>query len=276
MIDAGGKVLGRVATVAARLLQGKHKAIYTPFLDTGDHVVVINAARVKLTGRKEDQKLYRRHSGYEGGLREDRAKDVRQKHPLRMVEEAIRGMLPKTKLGDAMFRKLKVYRGRRASARRTEANPVRGCLTWQSFSTTEPAAARRRLRAFSSGPAQGAIKVNRPEFDEFFPTESLRVQVRQPLLLTETADKFDVLATVAGGGVSGQAGAIRLGIARALCDYNVELRRPAQEGRAPDPRRAGQGAQEVRHGGRAQALPVQQTLTVSYSHRVEEAWPGSR
>jgi large subunit ribosomal protein L13 len=111
VIDAEGKVLGRVATVAARLLQGKHKAIYTPFLDTGDHVVIINAARVKLTGRKETQKLYRRHSGYEGGLREDRAKEVRQRTPLRMVEEAVRGMLPKTTLGDAMVRKLKVYAG---------------------------------------------------------------------------------------------------------------------------------------------------------------------
>ncbi len=111
VIDAEGQVLGRVATAAAKLLQGKHKASYTPFLDTGDHVIVINAAQVKLTGRKDEQKLYRYHSGYEGGLREERAKDVRQKNPVRLVEEAIRGMLPKTKLGDAMYRKLKVYRG---------------------------------------------------------------------------------------------------------------------------------------------------------------------
>src|ERR671912_1274213 len=111
VIDAEGQVLGRVATLAARLLQGKHKAVYTPFIDTGDHVVVINAASVKLTGRKEDQKLYRRHSGYEGGLREERAVDVRKRQPVRLVEEAVRGMLPKTKMGDAMYRKLKVYAG---------------------------------------------------------------------------------------------------------------------------------------------------------------------
>jgi large subunit ribosomal protein L13 len=111
VIDAGGLVLGRVATVAARLLQGKHKAIYTPFIDTGDHVVIVNAASVKLTGRKDLQKIYRRHSGYEGGLREERAKDVRQRQPVRLVEEAVRGMLPKSKLGDAMYRKLKVYAG---------------------------------------------------------------------------------------------------------------------------------------------------------------------
>jgi large subunit ribosomal protein L13 len=111
VIDAGGQVLGRVASTAAKLLQGKHKAMYTPSIDTGDHVVIVNVATVKLTGRKEEQKLYRRHSGYEGGLREERAKDVRQQNPVRLMEEAVRGMLPKTKLGDAMYRKLKVYAG---------------------------------------------------------------------------------------------------------------------------------------------------------------------
>jgi large subunit ribosomal protein L13 len=111
VIDARGKVLGRVATVTVRLLQGKHKASYTPFIDTGDHVVIINAGSVKLTGRKEEQKVYRRHSGYEGGLREERAVDVRKRQPVRLMEEAVRGMLPKTKMGDAMYRKLKVYAG---------------------------------------------------------------------------------------------------------------------------------------------------------------------
>src|SRR5207248_4902457 len=111
VIDADGHVLGRVATAAARLLQGKHKPIYTPFLDTGDFVVIVNAAKVKLTGRKEDQKIYRQHSGYEGGLREERARIVRQRKPEKMVEDAVHGMLPKTKLGQAMYRKLKVYAG---------------------------------------------------------------------------------------------------------------------------------------------------------------------
>src|SRR6186713_1397255 len=111
VIDADGKVLGRIATLAARLLQGKHKPSYTPFIDTGDHVVIINAGAVKLTGDKEQKKIYRRHSGYEGGLREERAVDVRKRKPVRLVEEAVRGMLPKTKMGDAMYRKLKVYSG---------------------------------------------------------------------------------------------------------------------------------------------------------------------
>ena len=111
MLDADSKALGRVATVAAKLLQGKHKPQYTPFLDLGDHVVIVNAERVHLTGRKESQKLYRRHSGYQGGLRKERAEIVRAKWPTRMVERAVRGMLPKTKLGHAMYRKLKVYAG---------------------------------------------------------------------------------------------------------------------------------------------------------------------
>jgi large subunit ribosomal protein L13 len=111
VIDASGKVLGKVATTAASVLSGKRKPIYTPFLDTGDHVVVINADHVVLTGRKETEKVYRRHSGYLGGLKTRSAKDVRKERPTRIVEEAIRGMLPKTKLGRAMFLKLKVYAG---------------------------------------------------------------------------------------------------------------------------------------------------------------------
>jgi large subunit ribosomal protein L13 len=111
VIDAAEHPVGRVATLAAHLLQGKHKGIYTPYIDTGDHVVVVNAGKARLTGRKEEQKMYRYHSGYDGGLREERAKDVRAKHPRRLLEEAIRGMLPKSKLGDAMYRKLNVYEG---------------------------------------------------------------------------------------------------------------------------------------------------------------------
>ena len=111
VIDAAEHPVGRVASLAAQLLQGKHKAIYTPYIDTGDHVVVVNASKARLTGRKEEQKMYRYHSGYDGGLREERAKDVRARHPRRLLEEAIRGMLPKSKLGDAMYRKLNVYEG---------------------------------------------------------------------------------------------------------------------------------------------------------------------
>ena len=111
LIDADGQVLGRVASQAALVLMGKTKPIYTPFLDTGDHVIVVNAAKIRLTGRKEEQKVYRRHSGYPGGLTETKARRVREVRPARMVEEAVQGMLPKTKLGKQMYRKLNVYAG---------------------------------------------------------------------------------------------------------------------------------------------------------------------
>ena len=111
LIDASGLTLGRMAARVARLLMGKHKPLYTPFLDLGDHVVVINAAKVRLTGRKEEQKLYRRHSGYPGGLSETSVRTMRAKSPAKMIELAISGMLPKTKLGKHMIRKLKVYAG---------------------------------------------------------------------------------------------------------------------------------------------------------------------
>ena len=111
LIDAEEAALGRLASKAAMLLMGKHKPSYTPFLDTGDHVVVVNAEKVRLTGRKEEQKIYRRHSGYPGGLTETSARKVRAARPQRLVEEAIQGMLPKTKLGKQMYRKLQVYAG---------------------------------------------------------------------------------------------------------------------------------------------------------------------
>ena len=111
VIDANGLVLGKVAAKAAALLTGKHKACYTPFLDTGDHVIVVNAKQIHVTGRKEEGKLYHHHTGYLGGLKTASVAERRAKHPERMIEDAVRGMLPKTKLGRAMFLKLKVYSG---------------------------------------------------------------------------------------------------------------------------------------------------------------------
>jgi large subunit ribosomal protein L13 len=111
VLDAKDQVLGRLASRIAMLLMGKSKAIYTPFLDTGDHVIVVNADKVRLTGRKEDQKVYRHHTGYPGGLKEMPAAKMRAQRPVRMVELAVQGMLPKTKLGKQMYRKLKVYAG---------------------------------------------------------------------------------------------------------------------------------------------------------------------
>ena len=111
VIDANDIVLGKLASKVAFLLMGKHKPTFTPFIDTGDHVVVVNASKVKLTGRKDEQKIYRSFTGYPGGLVETGAKKVRAVRPQRMIEDAIFGMLPKTKMGKQMYRKLKVYAG---------------------------------------------------------------------------------------------------------------------------------------------------------------------
>ena len=111
VIDAEGQILGRLASRAARILTGKDKPIYTPFLDTGDHVIVINAEKVKLTGKKLTDKMYRYHTGYPGGLKETTAGMLLAKEPGKLVREAVIGMLPKTKLGRAMRKKLKVYAG---------------------------------------------------------------------------------------------------------------------------------------------------------------------
>jgi large subunit ribosomal protein L13 len=111
LIDATDQVLGRLATKVATLLTGKHKPEYAPFLITGDHVVIINASKVRLTGRKLDQKVYRRHTGYPGGLREVPARRMFETTPERVIEEAVTGMLPKNKLRKRMTKRLRVYAG---------------------------------------------------------------------------------------------------------------------------------------------------------------------
>ena len=111
VVDAEGQTLGRLASQIAAVLRGKHKPIYSPSVDAGDFVVVINADKIKVTGRRMDQKMYYRHSGYPGGLREATLKEQLDRHPTRPVELAIKGMLPKNKLGRQMIKKLKVYAG---------------------------------------------------------------------------------------------------------------------------------------------------------------------
>jgi large subunit ribosomal protein L13 len=111
LVDANGQVLGRLATRVARLLTGKDKPVFTPFMDTGDFVIVVNADKVKLTGKKLTDKYYRHHTGYPGSLKEIAAGVLLSRHPERVVREAVIGMLPKSKLGRAMRKKLKIYRG---------------------------------------------------------------------------------------------------------------------------------------------------------------------
>jgi large subunit ribosomal protein L13 len=111
LVDANGAILGRLSTVVAHRLQGKHNPMYTPHVDTGDWIVVINAEKVLLTGKKLEQKHYYRHSGYIGGLKETTAKELKEKRPEDLIRFAVKGMLPKNKLGRKLFKKLKVYSG---------------------------------------------------------------------------------------------------------------------------------------------------------------------
>ncbi|MBP7402092.1 MAG: 50S ribosomal protein L13 [Clostridia bacterium] len=111
VVDADGQTLGRMASVVAGILRGKNKPEFTPFLDTGDYVIIVNAAKIVLTGKKLDNKMYRYHTDYPGGLKEIRYRTLMQKNPCKVVELAIKGMLPKNALGRQMYRKLKVYAG---------------------------------------------------------------------------------------------------------------------------------------------------------------------
>jgi large subunit ribosomal protein L13 len=111
VVDAEGKPLGRLASEVAKILRGKNKPIYTPHVDTGDHVIVLNSEKVVLTGNKLDQKVYRHHSGWPGGMKETKYRQLMDKTPEKAVELAVKGMLPKNSLGRVMFKKLKVYKG---------------------------------------------------------------------------------------------------------------------------------------------------------------------
>ena len=111
VVDAEGKTLGRLASEIAKVLRGKHKPIFTPHIDTGDYVIVVNEKKIKVTGKKMNQKIYYKHSGYVGGMKETTLKDMLKRHPERVVEYAVKGMLPKGPLGRQMYRKLFVYVG---------------------------------------------------------------------------------------------------------------------------------------------------------------------
>lgn len=111
VVDAAGQTLGRLATEVATVLRGKHKPTYTPHVDCGDHVIIINADQIQMTGKKLDQKVYRKHSGYVGGLKEVSAREMMEKHPDRVIMLAVKGMLPKNSLGRKMLTKLRVYAG---------------------------------------------------------------------------------------------------------------------------------------------------------------------
>jgi small subunit ribosomal protein S9 len=296
LIDAEGQVLGRLATRIATILRGKHKPTYTPSLDSGDYVVVINASKVRLTGRKLDRKLHYWHTGYPDGLKTMSYRAFMAKDPEGVIRWAVRGMLPKNALGRAMLRKLKVYAGAEhphaaqhpvvlpepdgpaavparlavvvhvpermqvpppagssgsapgqgvAGAGRTLAEEVAdtrdGGRRLGGGGTEVPVSRKVALQYWGTGrrkeavarvrlvPGNGRVIVNGRPVEDYFPMATLQSAVRVPLQVTETEERYDVYVNVQGGGVSGQAGAVRHGIARALLKIDSELRGPLKK-----------------------------------------------
>ena len=206
VVDAADYTLGRLASQVAAVLRGKNKPTYTPFLDCGDNVIVINADKVKFTGKKLDQKVYYSHSDYVGGLKETTLKEMMEKKPEKVIELAVKGMLPKGPLGH--------------KEELTVAKKANG----KFYGTGRRKSSIARVYLV---PGTGNITINKRSLDEYFGLETLKVVVKQPLALTETADKFDVIVNVHGGGYTGQAGAIRHGISRALLQVDSDEYRPS-------------------------------------------------
>ena len=199
-----GAVLGRLATEVARVLRGKHKPIFAPHLDTGDHVIVVNAAKIQMTAGKADKKLHYRHSGYPGGLSARSYAELLAKHPEETFRRAVKGMLPKGPLGRHMLRKLKVYAGpthphaaQRPSASagrpphpsglligptpRQKEQPIRA----QAADPSPPVAVRRPSPGSACAPARASITVNRRPIDDYFPSATHRMIITEPLRLVE-------------------------------------------------------------------------------------------
>ena len=254
LVDADGVVLGRLASEVAKLLRGKHKPYFAPHLDCGDHVVVINASKVAADRQQAAAKKHYRHSGYPGGLKEVSYAKLMSDRPELAIEKAVKGMLPSNKLGRAMLKKLKVYAGAGASARRAEPQGLgseggrrsaqpragahhRGGCRWLTFSPGRRAAARRPCAAARFIPGAGQWSINGRPFEDYFPSPTHRMIITEPLRITKTEGRYDIIAKIEGGGTQGQAGALRHAISRALVDLDPELRGDPQEGRFPHPGR---------------------------------------
>src|SRR3569833_619979 len=225
VIDATDKVLGRVASEVALRLRGKHKPEFTPHVDTGDFIVVINAGKLRVTGTKETDKKYFRHTGYPGGIYETNFQKMQQRFPGRALEKAVKGMLPKGPLGYAMIKKLKVYADATHphAAQQPKALELLGIdkIGNYNYGTGRRKSAVARVFIKSGS---GQIVVNGKPASEYFSRETGLMVIRQPLELTNNVDRFDIMVNVSGGGESGQAGAVRHGITRALIDYDAGLK----------------------------------------------------
>jgi small subunit ribosomal protein S9 len=235
LVDASDQVLGRLASDVARVLTGKHRPGWTPHLDAGDFVVVTNAERVRLTGRKEEVKTYRRPQRISRGSQVRRGvgdaleisgADRRGSRPRDAPEDEAR--TPSVQETEGLSERIAPSPGAAA-----EAAPADGGVPGESvggFVAVEiqhRAVGRRKtsVARIRLVPGNGAITVNKRSLDEYFPNNVLKMIIKQPLLSTETAERFDIHVAVTGGGPSGQAGAIRHGISRALIEYNAELRK---------------------------------------------------
>ena len=206
VVDAAGKPLGKTAVIVADLLRGKGKPTYTPHADCGDNVIVINAGKAVLTGNKMEQKYYRTHSGWVGGLKETKYRLLMQEKPEVAVRVAVRGMMPRNIVTKDSLKSKRMYQSKKPYL----------------YGTGRRKSSVARVHLFPNG--TGSITINGRDIDDYFGLETLKMVVRQPLNTTGTLGKVDIVATVEGGGVSGQAGALRHGISRALLLVNPEYR----------------------------------------------------
>ena len=225
LVDAEGKTLGRLATQIADALRGKGKPVYTPHVDTGDFVIVVNAEKIRVTGKKLDEKMVYRHSGYPGGLKERTLREQLERRPTEVIRKAVKGMLPKNKLAAAQLRKLKVYAGPEhphaaQAPKELELSHGRD-RQYLGTGKRKTSVARVILR-----PGDGKTWVNGRTLEDYFPRASHRMLALSPLKTAGADGRYDLRVRVHGGGVSGQAGAVRHGIARALVEADPELRIP--------------------------------------------------
>ena len=223
LLDAKGKTLGRFATQIAKILSGKNKPEYTPNADMGDFVVVVNAKDIHVTGKKEEQKRYYRHSGYPGGIKSKLLGEMLDDSASEVIKSAVKGMLPKSKLGRKMFTKLKVYED--SEHPHVAQNPQ--LINYKENKLEQIITVGRRktstARVFLQK-GKGEITVNKKKLEDYFGREVAQMVVKQPLETTDLTKGVDIKATVSGGGSFGQAGAIRLGIARALVEFDENLK----------------------------------------------------
>ena len=227
LVDADGLTLGRLATLIADTLRGKRKPQYTPHVDTGDFVIVVNAEKIHVTGNKLDQKMYYRHSGYPGGLKSRTLREQLDRRPTEVLRAAVKGMLPKNRLARQQLTKLKIYAGPEHPHGPQNPKPLQWSsdlsqiAQYRGTGKRKTSVARVILR-----PGDGTTWVNGRTLDEYFPRNIWRTIATSPLKVAGVEGQYDLRVRVHGGGLTGQAGAVRHGIARALVEANPELRIP--------------------------------------------------